>query len=95
MKITRMLQGLVLLVSWSAAGAGDVVSTDAYDDYTSRMLQAYRKEQETCDVAGRELECLAAEYEMERVANHLDALQGRGCDGEQNCGSAPGNFWGM
>jgi len=95
MKITSILQGLVLLVSWSAAGAGDIVVTDQYDDYTSRMLQAYKKEQEACNVAGRELECLSAEYEIERVANHLDALQGRGCADEGKCGSAPGNFWGM
>jgi len=95
MKIASMLQGLVLLVSWNAAAAGDLVLTDAYDDYTSRMLQAYKKEQETCDIAGRELECLSAQYEMERAANHLEALQGRGCSGDRECGSAPGNFWGM
>jgi hypothetical protein len=95
MKIASMLQGLVLLVAWSAAGAGDIVLTDEYDDYTSRMLQAYKKEQETCDVAGRELECLAAEYEMERAANHLDALEGRRCGDERDCASDRGNFWGM
>jgi hypothetical protein len=95
MKIASMLLELVLLVSWSAAGADDTVVKDPYDVYTSRMLQAYKKEQEYCDVTGRELECLAAEYEMERAANHLDALQGRGCGGQQDCASTPGNFWGM
>ena len=95
MKIASMLQGLVLLVLWSSAGAGETVLTDEYDDYTSRMLQAYKKEQENCDLPGRELACLAAQYEMERAANHLDALQGRGCGDERDCGSTPGNFWGM
>jgi hypothetical protein len=97
MKIANMLPVLVLvlLVPVCTAGAGDIVLTDPYDDYTSRMLQAYKKEQETCEVAGRELECLSAQYEMERAANHLDALQGRGCDGGTDCGSVPGNFWGM
>jgi len=95
MKIASMLQALVLLLSWSAADAGDIVLTDVYDDYTSAMLRAYKKEQENCDVAGRELECLSAQYEMERVANHLDTLQGRGCDDGRDCGRAPDNFWGM
>jgi cytochrome c553 len=98
MKIASILPGLVsllLLVSWSAAGAGDTGLTDQYDAYTSRMLQAYKKEQESCDVAGRELECLSAEYEIERVANHLDDLQGSGCTDAGKCGSAHGNFWGM
>lgn len=95
MKITRMLTGLVLLILGSAAGAGDIVLTDAYDAYTSRMLQAYKKEQAACGVAGRELECLSAEYELELVAKHLDAVQGRGCAGGSDCESAPVNFWGM
>ena len=95
MKIANMLPVLVLLVPVSTAGAGDIVLTDQYDDYTSRMLQAYKKEQETCEVAGRELECLSAQYEMELVAEHLDALQGRGCAGGSDCESAPANFWGM
>jgi cytochrome c553 len=95
MKIARMLTGLVLLLLENAAGAGDIVLTDQYDDYTSRMLQAYKKEQAACGVAGRELECLSAQYEMELVAKHLDALQGRGCAGGSDCESAPANFWGM
>ena len=95
MKIARMLLGLVMLVSWSAAGAGDIVLTDQYDDYTSRMLQAYKKEQASCGVAGRELECLSAQYELELAAEHLDALQGRGCAGGDDCESGPANFWGM
>jgi hypothetical protein len=94
-KIARMLTGLVLLTLGIAAGAGDIVLTDEYDDYTSRMLQAYKNEQAACGVAGRELECLSAEYEMELVAKHLDALQGRGCAGGSDCESAPANFWGM
>jgi len=95
MKIARMLFGLVVLVSWSIAGAGDIVLTDQYDAYTSRMLQAYKKEQAACGVTGRELECLSARYEMDLVAEHLDALQGRGCAGGSDCESAPANFWGM
>jgi cytochrome c553 len=95
MKIARMLTGLVLLLLENAAGAGDIVLTDQYDDYTSRMLQAYKKEQAACGVAGRELECLSAQYEMELVAKHLDALQGRGCAGGSDCESTPANFWGM
>jgi hypothetical protein len=95
MKIASMLQALVLLLLSSAAGAGDIVTPDEYDDYTSKMLRAYIKEQENCDVVGRELECLSAQYEMEQVANHLDTLQGRGCDEDRDCGSAPDNFWGM
>ena len=95
MKITRTLTGLILLILGSTAGAGDTVLTDEYDDYTRRMLQAYKKEQAACGVAGRELECLAAEYEMELVAKHLDALQGRGCAGGSDCETAPANFWGM
>jgi hypothetical protein len=94
-KIARILTGLVLLTLGSAAGAGDLVLTDEYDAYTSRMLQAYKNEQAACGVAGRELECLSAEYEMELVAKHLDALQGRGCAGGSDCESAPANFWGM
>ena len=95
MKIARILTGLMLLILGSAAGAGDIVLTDEYDDYTSRMLQAYKKEQAACGVVGRELECLSAEYELELVAKHLDALQGRGCAGGNDCESAPANFWGM
>jgi hypothetical protein len=95
MKIANVLAGLVLLIPWGAVGAGDIVLTDAYDAYTSRMLQAYKKEQAACGVAGRELECLSAQYEMELVAEHLDALQGRGCGSGSNCESAPANFWGM
>jgi cytochrome c553 len=95
MKIASMLQALVLLLSWNAAGAGDIVLMDEYDDYTSAMLQAYKKEQETCDVAGRELECLSAQYEMERVANYLDTLQRRGGADDRDRGRAPDNFWGM
>jgi hypothetical protein len=95
MKIARMVCGLAVLISCNAAGAGDVVLTDQYDDYTSRMLQAYKKEQASCGVEGKELECLTAEYEMERAANHLDALQGRGCAGGSDCETAPANFWGM
>lgn len=95
MKIASMLQGVVLLLSLNTAGAGDLVLTDEYDDYTSAMLRAYLKEQENCDVAGRELECLSAQYEMERVANHLDTLQGRGDTDDRDRGHAPDNFWGM
>ena len=95
MKIASMLFGLVMLVSGSTAGAGDIVLTDQYDTYTSKMLQAYKKEQASCGVAGRELECLSAQYEMDTVAEHLDTLQGRGCTGGSNCESAPVNFWGM
>ena len=95
MKSARMLFGLVVLVSWSTAGAGDIVLTDQYDAYTSRMLQAYKKEQAACGVTGRELECLSARYEMDLVAEHLDALQGRGCTGGSDCESPPANFWGM
>jgi hypothetical protein len=94
-KISRTLTGLIVLILGSTAGAGDIVLTDEYDDYTSRMLQAYKKEQAACGVEGRELECLAAEYELELVARHLDALQGRGCAGGSDCESAPANFWGM
>jgi len=94
-KIARILTGLMLLILGSAPGAGDIVLTDEYDAYTSRMLQAYKKEQAACGVAGRELECLSAEYELELVAKHLDALQGRGCAGGSDCESAPANFWGM
>jgi hypothetical protein len=92
---SRRLAGLLLLILVSTAGAGDIVLTDEYDAYTSRMLQAYKKEQAACGVAGRELECLSAQYEMELVAEHLDALQGRGCSGGSDCESAPANFWGM
>ena len=95
MKISRTLTGLIVLILGSTAGAGDIVLTDEYDDYTSRMLQAYKKEQAACGVVGRELECLSAEYELELVAKHLDALQGRGCAGGNDCESAPANFWGM
>ena len=95
MKIARTLTGLILLILGSTAGAGDSVLTDQYDDYTSSMLQAYKKEQATCGVTGRELECLSAEYELELVAKHLDTLQGRGCAGDNDCESAPVNFWGM
>jgi hypothetical protein len=95
MNISRMLAGLMLLILVSAAGAGDIILTDEYDAYTSRMLQAYKKEQAACGVAGRELECLSAQYEMELVAEHLNALQGRGCAGGSDCESAPANFWGM
>jgi hypothetical protein len=95
MKIASVLAGLVLLIPGGAARAGDIVLTDAYDAYTSRMLQAYKKEQAACGVTGRELECLSAQYEMELVAEHLDALQGRGCAGGSDCESAPANFWGM
>jgi len=94
-KTARTLTGLILLILGSTAGAGDIVLTDEYDAYTSRMLQAYKKEQAACGVAGRELECLSAEYEMEQVARHLDALQGRGCTGGNDCEPAPANFWGM
>ncbi len=95
MNISRMLAGLLLLTLVDAAGAGDIVLTDEYDAYTSRMLQAYKKEQAACGVAGRELECLSAQYEMELVAEHLDALKGRGCADGSDCESAPANFWGM
>jgi hypothetical protein len=95
MNISRTLTGLLLLTLVNTAGAGDIILTDEYDAYTSRMLQAYKKEQAACGVAGRELECLAAEYELELVAKHLDALQGRGCAGGRDCESAPDNFWGM
>jgi hypothetical protein len=94
-KITRTLAVLILLIMGNTARAGDIVLTDQYDDYTSRMLQAYKKEQAACGVAGRELECLSAEYELDLVAKHLDALQGRGCSGGNDCESAPANFWGM
>jgi hypothetical protein len=94
-KITRTLAVLILLIIGNTARAGDIVLTDQYDDYTSRMLQAYKKEQAACGVAGRELECLSAEYELDLVAKHLDALQGRGCSGGNDCESAPANFWGM
>jgi hypothetical protein len=94
-KISRTVTGLILLILGSTAGADDIVPTDEYDAYTSRMLQAYKKEQAACGVVGRELECLSAEYELELVARHLDALQGRGCAGGNDCESAPANFWGM
>ena len=95
MKISITVTGLILLILGSTAGADDIVPTDEYDAYTSRMLQAYKKEQAACGVVGRELECLSAEYELELVARHLDALQGRGCAGGNDCESAPANFWGM
>ena len=95
MKITTMLAALVILIYGGVAGAADPEPADTYDVYTSWMLQAYKKEQETCGVEGRELECLSAQYEMERVANHLDAVHGRGCAGGLGCESAPGSFWGM
>jgi hypothetical protein len=94
-KIARTLTKLMLLILSGTAAAGDVVLTDEYDAYTSRMLEAYKKEQASCGVAGRELECLSAEYEMDLVAKHLDALQGRECAGDSDCESAPANFWGM
>jgi len=94
-KISITVTGLILLILGSTAGADDIVPTDEYDAYTSRMLQAYKKEQAACGVEGRELECLSAEYELELVARHLDALQGRGCAGGNDCESAPANFWGM
>jgi hypothetical protein len=95
MKIAKMLQGLVMLVAGTAAGAGDRVPTDQYEDHTSRMLQAYKKEQASCGVAGRELECLAAQYEMELAAERLDSLHEPGCAGSSDCEAAPANFWGM
>jgi hypothetical protein len=90
-----LLQGLMMLVSGYAAAADQNGMTDQYDDYTSRMLHAYQKEQASCGVTGKELECLNAEYEMERAASHLDALQEHGCAGGGDCETAPANFWGM
>jgi hypothetical protein len=95
MKIARMLPGLMMLVWGIAAGAGDIVLTDQYDDHTSRMLKAYQKEQAACGVAGKELECLSAQYEMELVAERLDAVSAPGCAGGTDCAEAPANFWGM
>ena len=95
MKIAKMLQGLVMLVAGTTAGAGDRVLTDQYEDHTSRMLQAYKKEQASCGVAGRELECIAAQYEMELASERLNGLQEPGCAGGTDCEAAPANFWGM
>jgi hypothetical protein len=94
MKIASMLPGLMMLVSWTPAGAGDIVLPDQYDDYTSRMLQAYKKEQASCGVTGRELECISARFELELAAEHLDAPQQPGCAGGADCEAAPANFWG-
>ena len=95
MKIARMLPVLVMLVSGLAAEAGDIVLTDQNDDYTSRMLQAYKKEQVSCGVVGKELECISAEFELEQAAEHLDALQQPGCASGTDCEAAPPGFWGM
>jgi hypothetical protein len=94
MKIAKMLPGLVLLVLGTGARAGDAVPSDPYDDYTSRMLQAYKKEQASCGVTGRELECISARFELELAAEHLDAPQQPGCAGGADCEAAPANFWG-
>jgi hypothetical protein len=90
-----MLTVLVMLVSGFTAEAGDIVLTDQNDDYTSKMLQAYKKEQVSCGVAGRELECISAEFELEQAAEHLDALQQPGCASDTDCEAAPPGFWGM
>jgi hypothetical protein len=95
MKIARMLPGLVMLVSGTVAEAGDVVLTDQYDDSTSRMLQAYKKEQASCGMPGKELECISAQFELEQAAEHLDALQQPGCISSTDCEAAPAGFWGM
>ena len=95
MKIAKMLPGLVMLVSGTAAGAGDPVLTDQYDDSTSRMLQAYKTEQESCGVPGKELECISAQFQFELAAGQLDARQKSGCASGTDCETAPTNFWGM
>jgi hypothetical protein len=94
MKIAKMLPGLVLLVLGTGARAGDAVPSDPYDDYTSRMLQAYKKEQASCGVAGRELDCLVAQFESELIARGLDTLQEPRCASGADCKPAPANFWG-
>jgi hypothetical protein len=95
MKIARMLPGVVMLVSGAAAEAGDSVLTDQNDDSTSRMLQAYKKEQVSCGVVGRELECISAQFEFELAVEHPDARQETGCASGTDCETAPANFWGM
>jgi hypothetical protein len=95
MKITRMLPGLVMLVSGTAAEASDSVLTDQYDDYASRMLQAYKMEQASCGAVGRELECLSAQFELEQAAERLDTLQEHGCASGTDCEAVPADFWGM
>ncbi len=95
MKIARMLPGLVMLVLGTAAGAGDSVLTDQYDDDPGRMLQAYKKEQVSCGVVGRELECITAQFELELAAERLDIQQVHGCTSGTDCEATPADFWGM
>jgi hypothetical protein len=95
MKTARMLPGVMMLVLARVAQAGDVVPPDQYDDYTSRMLHAYKKEQASCGVPGRELECLTARYELERAAEHQDPPHVPGCTSSADCNTAPASFWGM
>jgi hypothetical protein len=95
MKMARLLLGGVVLVSGISAGAVDIDLSTPYDENTSRMLQAYKKEQASCGVPGRELECLSAQFEWELAAEHLGTRQEPGCGAGVDCEASPPNFWGL
>lgn len=85
MKTARALLAALFLVPVAGVQAGETVLTDHYDDYTSKMLKAYQREQEYCGVPGMEHECMAAQYEFEMAARQLDSLQMPACADDSEC----------